>query len=473
MTLWIRAHVLQDLQPYICTFGDCKQSNQTFGTRSRWFSHEAEKHRVRWQCSYCGEMWDSKSQLEAHLGSEQCSDYSDDQISALADMSATHMSDKEFAKCPLCLKEGQILRTHLPKHMEGLALFVLPTANPGPGEDLDSNRGVIWGSTEDLESYIETSSSISEDTLDRLKDDGDRYEFPSEIPSDDDEPPIKQGRWADFDLQSSHQGMSPLLVAASLDQAELVKLLANEPGSNVEVMDNRGQTPLSRAAEAGASEVVRFLVTIDGINLDTQDRVFRRTPLSWSAGNGHSEVVQILLTTTGINLNAKDSYGRTPLWRAAAAGHAGIVRALLAMPLIDPDACDRYGRSPLSWAAAGNHGEVVLQLAATPGVDVNSRDHKLVSPLSRAAGAGQLESVRVLLGLPGVDINAKDEAQASPVSRAAECGHLAIVRLLLANGAPVDDLDNEGKSPIMRADEGRHKEVCRVLLEHGARLNPA
>ena len=131
-----------------------------------------------------------------------------------------------------------------------------------------------------MESYSETSSSISEDTSDRLRDDGDRDAKPSETPSDDDEPPIQHGRWADFDLQNAHQGMSPLLVAATLDQAALVKLLATEPGANVEVMDNRGQTPLSRAAEAGASEVVRLLVTIDGINLDTQDSVFRRTPLS-------------------------------------------------------------------------------------------------------------------------------------------------------------------------------------------------
>ena len=190
MTPWIRAYILHDLQPYICTFGGCQQSNQTFGTRSRWLSYEAETYRVRWQCSWYLETWDSKSELEAHLRSKQCSSHPDNQIATLAEMGATYVSDKEVAKCSLCMKEGQILRNHLPKHMQSLALFGLPTANPGPTEDLDSNRGVIWGSTEDLESYSETSSSISEDTSDRLRDDGDRDAKGSETPSEDHELPI-------------------------------------------------------------------------------------------------------------------------------------------------------------------------------------------------------------------------------------------------------------------------------------------
>ena len=444
-----------------------------YGSRSRWFSHEVDFHLKRWQCGYCQETVSSKVQLELHLHSEHCSKYSQDQLSALADVSTIYMTNDTARTCPLCLKEGQYLRNHLAKHMQTLALFVLPTANGESVEDFDSKEGVVWGSAEGMDSDIQNSSSASDSSL---EDSGEYGTTKSDVEllteqEDNADQPTSQGRWADFDLQTSHKGMAPLLSSAVQGQIELVKLLINEPGSNAEVMDNRGQTALSRSAEVGASEVVRFLVTVPYINVDTRDRVFRRTPLSWAAGNGHTEVVQILLATPGVDVNARDSYDRTPLWRSAGAGHTEIVRALLAVPHIEPDRCDRYGRSPLSWAAAGDHADIVLQIVAVPSVDVNSRDKKLVTPLSRAAAAGQLNSVQALLELPGVEINAKDEALASPLSRAAEGGYVEIVNALLRKGATTDDRDIEGKTSVMKADEGRHEEVLRLLLRAGARLD--
>lgn len=44
-----RTHLLQDLQPYICTYPDCESSEQLFRSRREWAEHEAS-HRKAWRC---------------------------------------------------------------------------------------------------------------------------------------------------------------------------------------------------------------------------------------------------------------------------------------------------------------------------------------------------------------------------------------------------------------------------------------
>ena len=44
-----RTHLLQDLQPYICTYPDCEASGQLFRSRREWNEHEAG-HRKAWRC---------------------------------------------------------------------------------------------------------------------------------------------------------------------------------------------------------------------------------------------------------------------------------------------------------------------------------------------------------------------------------------------------------------------------------------
>lgn len=104
----------------------------------------------------------SKAHLEGHLLSDHCSDYSNDQVSALADTSTTILTSNMEGICPLCLQEKANLRNHLSKHMQTLALFVLPNAGLEDREDIDSNEAVVTGSEKDASSSSQSSSSTSD-----------------------------------------------------------------------------------------------------------------------------------------------------------------------------------------------------------------------------------------------------------------------------------------------------------------------
>ena len=110
-------HLFRDLKPYVCIYRDCDTPEKLYDTRSQWFQHIHESHQI---------MVDS-------------------------------------LMCPLCKEFQQSLKSferHLARHLEELALFVLPQS--------DSNKiNVGFG--------IETDSSSREDVKFRQsgKDDAD------------------------------------------------------------------------------------------------------------------------------------------------------------------------------------------------------------------------------------------------------------------------------------------------------------
>ena len=84
---WIK-HVFLDLRPYVCLFEPCHSPNKQYSSRSDWYEHELSEHIVPLL---------SKEPTSLH--------------------------------CPLCFEkdmEKTTIRRHLAKHLEELALFVLP-----------------------------------------------------------------------------------------------------------------------------------------------------------------------------------------------------------------------------------------------------------------------------------------------------------------------------------------------------------
>ena len=114
-------HVFQDLQPYICTVAACPTAHTLFSTRREWVQHMKESHPRDW------------------TGEEN---------GAVAAVSELHES-RFSATCPLCKShpksEDHFVR-HLARHLQELALFVLPqddedsdASNPLAGNSSDSS----------------------------------------------------------------------------------------------------------------------------------------------------------------------------------------------------------------------------------------------------------------------------------------------------------------------------------------------
>ncbi|KAF2823767.1 hypothetical protein CC86DRAFT_371989 [Ophiobolus disseminans] len=126
-----RTHLLQDLQPYVCTFPDCDSSEQLFRSRREWAEHEAS-HRKAWRCiEHPGAVYKSSIGLEDHLRREHADSLPDSQLPAIVKVGETTTVDVR-STCPICCASTDTeglgdLHNHIANHLERIATFALPT----------------------------------------------------------------------------------------------------------------------------------------------------------------------------------------------------------------------------------------------------------------------------------------------------------------------------------------------------------
>lgn len=151
-----RKHVHSDLSSYTCVFSNCNE--MLFDSRHKWWQHEVEAHRRIWRCGKCGSEHVSPKALESHLmlshASHGLPEALDDYISG----SCYPVSHIPASECPFCdypatlrsrgYSEDEIshltpekFARHLGRHLEQLALFVLPIEDLDYDDDDDSQGG--------------------------------------------------------------------------------------------------------------------------------------------------------------------------------------------------------------------------------------------------------------------------------------------------------------------------------------------
>ncbi|KAF8465057.1 hypothetical protein BDZ91DRAFT_659683, partial [Kalaharituber pfeilii] len=137
-----RKHVLEDLQPYICTFESCTQRNELFMSRQDWYYHEIQNHRREWVCNLksCeNRVFRSRSSFHTHL----CEMHNE--LAFISNYCEVPALSEQ--KCPLCsaLLSPAILKNHLADHLSHIALFTLPMPDPDASdrhEDSLSNHSM-------------------------------------------------------------------------------------------------------------------------------------------------------------------------------------------------------------------------------------------------------------------------------------------------------------------------------------------
>jgi hypothetical protein len=129
----VRMHVFADLQPYICTFDDCRSMLLTFPNRMAWSQHELTKHRIcqSWTCHLCAGTFSADATFVKHLQLKHDLPLHHCKILAASSLTkATEPGASTNKQCPLCLQKGwsnhRRFITHLGRHLEEIALSVLP-----------------------------------------------------------------------------------------------------------------------------------------------------------------------------------------------------------------------------------------------------------------------------------------------------------------------------------------------------------
>lgn len=140
-------------------------------------------------------------------------------------------------------------------------------------------------------------------------------------------------------MERNANGETPLLVAASHGQTEIVQLLISEMTNlNINIGDagmykyRNGQSPLHRAAARGSANDVRDLLVYFPVNTRSAvkgrgDPLDGATPLHHAAANGNMETVRVLLAR-GANPDHPTETGWIALGLAIDSKHWDIARLL-------------------------------------------------------------------------------------------------------------------------------------------------
>ncbi|EUC47258.1 hypothetical protein COCMIDRAFT_35250 [Bipolaris oryzae ATCC 44560] len=138
-----KTHLLQDLQPYSCTYQDCESSHQLFRSRREWAEHEAS-HRKVWRCpEHPNAVFHSQLGLEDHLRQAHLDSFPESQLVTIVKVGeATTVDLRE--RCPICraptdAKEIGDLQSHIANHLERIATFALPHSME---DDSDGASGI-------------------------------------------------------------------------------------------------------------------------------------------------------------------------------------------------------------------------------------------------------------------------------------------------------------------------------------------
>ncbi|MFD8461906.1 ankyrin repeat domain-containing protein [Streptomyces antimycoticus] len=275
------------------------------------------------------------------------------------------------------------------------------------------------------------------------------------------------------------EGLTPLMIAASLGQLQMVELLLTA-GATVHVIEPRmGSTALHKAVQSGNSDVVGLLLD-HGSFIDQQSPVLGNTPLMDAVLNKHEEVVRLLLER-GARTTIRNHWQQTALDLAHDDHLDAITRLIEARNVTD---ADHIGTLTLIAAVkAGDTSEVERLIAA--GAPLNQRTPIVgnfdddYTPLGLASREGHTDIVRVLLDAGADPRRVVGLMRGTPVHEASYFGHADVIRVLTANlettGAPAAEIDAQGPynglTALHDAVWHGHVDAARTLIDAGARLD--
>lgn len=125
--------MLDDLQPYVCTYQNCVFGDQFFHSRDEWHEHESQRHSIKWYCNTDDHsQYNNRGDFINHMEKDHDVAFDDSRFVTVQDMFQRPFR-KDEGTCNLCMKESKKLKSHVSRHLQQMALFALPRVNETAG----------------------------------------------------------------------------------------------------------------------------------------------------------------------------------------------------------------------------------------------------------------------------------------------------------------------------------------------------
>ena len=190
----------------------------------------------------------------------------------------------------------------------------------------------------------------------------------------------------------------------SENHLSILKLLLEQPSTEVNLADDEGNTALHRATNSKNIEAVRILLADQRVDINWKNSM-KMTPLIIAAKEADNiDILKLLIAESRVDVNWETANHMTALLTTALHPNIEAARLLLDDPRVDVNQTNGLGigYSALHMAAAIKKNVKLLELfLAHPRVDVNcNRGQRLKTALHVALANNNVEGVKLILAEP-------------------------------------------------------------------------
>lgn len=272
-------------------------------------------------------------------------------------------------------------------------------------------------------------------------------------------------------------GNTPLHWATEKNKVESIKFLLSK-GANPNLQNNNMMAPLHIAVQNMYNEVVKILTDYSGTDIDLEGEN-GNTAVITACSKDNSEALEILLKK-GARICKANKWKCFPVHHAAFSGAKKCLELLLEYGEklgyrreYQINFVDTRNASPLHFAVQSGDLEMI-KLCLDNGARIDQKENAKCTALHFAASQGATEIVKLMIssysGTSDI-VNAVDGNHETLLHRASLFDHYELAEYLVSVGADINITDAEGRSPLMSATASASWNVVNLLLSKGAHVH--